>query len=306
MCDFRQNKLISKQKNGAEKRSLHSFPVRRGATRPTLDHALERLSSMQNDMQREFFSRVAPESQFYHLFDYLPGISFFVKDRDFRLIAANRSFLERLGAKDEQSILGKNDFELFPTRLAEAFRVDDQEVIKTGAPKLRIVELFINPQGMPDWYMTNKLPVFDSTGQVMGVMGTVEDYHEVQESQEPFEVISKAVRFIRENYRSQIQVKELAKTCGISERQLHRKFLAAFNASPLQFVLKTRLHSAFDELTHTKKPISEIALDHGFYDQSSFTQHFKRQFGVTPLRQRKRHQANGGRAPAPQPTTENT
>lgn len=241
-----------------------------------------------NEEQNRFFNQLAPESQFYHIFDFLPGISFFAKDREFRLMAANRSFLDRLAVEDEKAIIGKNDFELFPSRLAEAFRKDDQEVMKTGTPKLRIVELFITPQGLPDWYVTNKMPLFDREGQVIGIMGTVEDYHEVQERQEPYEVISRAVKYIRENYRNQIQVKELAKTCRISERQLHRKFLAAFNASPLQFVLKTRLHSAFDELIHTHKPINEIAVDHGFYDQSSFTQHFKKQFGITPLKQRKK------------------
>lgn len=35
------------------------------------------------------------------LFDHLPGVSFFAKNKDFELIFANHSFLERLGFQDE-------------------------------------------------------------------------------------------------------------------------------------------------------------------------------------------------------------
>ncbi len=68
------------------------------------------------------------------------------------------------------------DFELLPRSLAEKFREDDLRILRTGVPMLEIVELFISRQGIPAWFLTNKLPVRDRTGEVIGVMGTIQDY----------------------------------------------------------------------------------------------------------------------------------
>ena len=68
-------------------------------------------------------------------------------------------------------VIGREDFELFPPRLAESFRLDDEEVFRTGQPKRNIVELFFNEQGVPDWYITHKIPLRDDCGKVIGLMG---------------------------------------------------------------------------------------------------------------------------------------
>jgi PAS domain-containing protein len=109
-----------------------------------------------------FLRGVGTDTPFYRLFDHLPEVSFFAKDRHFRLMCASQRFLERFGFSDEVEVIGKDDFELFPERLAENFRRDDEEVMRRGEPKLNIVELFFNDQGIPDWFITNKLPLRDA------------------------------------------------------------------------------------------------------------------------------------------------
>ena len=47
------------------------------------------------------------------------------------------------------------------------------------------------------------------------------------------------------------------------------------------------VESACDDLLTTKKKLTQIANDNGFYDQSSFTQHFRKQMKITPLKYRK-------------------
>ena len=64
------------------------------------------------------------------LFDDLPGVSFFVKDRDHRLVMVNNGFLPRLGLS-QQELFGKTDFDIFPARLAEHFRREDREIFET-------------------------------------------------------------------------------------------------------------------------------------------------------------------------------
>jgi len=55
-----------------------------------------------------------------------------------------------------------------------------------------------------------------------------------------------------------------------------------------EFVLRARVQAAAELLRSTGRPIAEIALDCGFYDQSAFTRQFRKRTGVTPERWRRR------------------
>ena len=79
--------------------------------------------------------------QFRHLFDHLPGTLFFAKDLKFRLIAGNPAFVKRCGFSEEEQIIGLSDSAIFPPRMVEKFRQDDERVMSTGKPLLSIIEL---------------------------------------------------------------------------------------------------------------------------------------------------------------------
>src|SRR6187455_91976 len=96
----------------------------------------------------KFLRRLSPDTPFYQLFDMIPDVSFFAKDHEFRFICASQRFLERFRLRRETDVVGRNDFDLFPSRLAENFRRDDEEVLSSGAPKRNIVELFFTEQGV--------------------------------------------------------------------------------------------------------------------------------------------------------------
>lgn len=231
-----------------------------------------------------FLRSIAADSQFYALLDHLPGVTFFAKDLDCRFVCANRQFYERFGFASEEQILGKDDFDLFPPRLAENFRHDDHEVFHTAKPKLNIVELFFNQQGIPDWFITNKLPVFDSARKVIGVMGITQSYEGKKQILQPYLQIDRAVGYIREHFRKRISVEDLAALVHLSPRQLHRKFVETFGSSPQAFIMKLRIQAACEALQKEGSTISDVASELGFCDQSSFTQHFQKHVGLTPLK----------------------
>ncbi len=239
-------------------------------------------------LKSEFLSRISPSSHFEVLFDHLPGVSFFAKNREFQIVSANRAFWERLNATCEADVIGKNDFEIFPEQLARKFRSDDQQVMATGKPKLKIVELFFNRQGLPDWYFTNKFPVFGRDGSVIGVMGTVQSYTGRKTAFVPHQQIDRAVTYLREHFHEAVNLTDLAKRTGMSVRQFNRRFREVFGTNPRTFLIKTRVQAACEMLRSTDKPIAEIALDFGFCDQSAFTQHFRKHMGITPATYRKR------------------
>lgn len=246
--------------------------------------------SPSSSIERErFLRRIGSDTPFYRLFDHMPDISFFAKDRQFRLMAASQHFIERFGFRQEVQVVGKTDFDLFPSRLAENFRRDDAEVMTTGQSKLNIVELFFTGQGIPDWFVTNKLPLRDQRGRVIGLMGTVQSYEGRRQVLQPYLQIDRAVSYIQENFRRGVSVKELASVLHVSLRQLHRRFIEAFGTSPQAFIIKLRIQAACEALQQEGSQIHEVATNLGFCDQSAFTQLFQKHVGLTPLKYLKRY-----------------
>lgn len=235
-------------------------------------------------LRERFIRRVSADSPFYRLFDYLPDLAFFAKDSGYRFMCASRRFMDRFAIAEEAGIVGKNDFDLFPARLAENFRRDDEEVLASGQPKLHIVELFFNDQGIPDWFVTNKLPLFDTRGRVIGIMGTVQSFEGKKQVLQPYLQIDRALAYIRDHFRTGVSITELARIVHLSPRQLHRKFVETFGASPQAFIMKLRIQAACEALQKEGAQITEVARVLGFCDQSAFTHHFHRHIGLTPLK----------------------
>ena len=89
------------------------------------------------------------------------------------------------------------------------------------------------------------------------------------------------------DYREKISIQFLADSCELSLRQFERKFKQYFNLNPQQFIIKMRINDACALLRERSQSIGEIAIDLGFYDQSSFTRQFKKAMGLNPLQYQK-------------------
>jgi AraC-like DNA-binding protein len=120
-------------------------------------------------------------------------------------------------------------------------------------------------------------------------MGTVQSYDRKKSILQPYFQIDRAVEYIKLHFRERISIKELASMVDLSVRQFDRKFKDTFNSSPQAFIMKIRILAACDLLRDHGDAIGEIALDLGFYDQSSFTLQFRKHMGVTPLKYRKQY-----------------
>ena len=239
-------------------------------------------------IRERFLASVHPDKGFRQLLNFLPGVLFFAKDRDGRLLEANLALLRLYGYQDSDTFWGVTDFDLLPRSLAEKFRKDDLMVMETGEPMLEIIEIFINPQGLPGWFLTNKLPIFSHRNEIIGVMGTIQNFEEVRPDLLPPDMdISPALRRVGSHFNRELSVVALAELCGLSVRQFERKFQQHLKTTPKQFIIKTRVYAACDLLRRTHQPIAEIATDLGFYDQAAFSRQFKKHLGLTPLQYRK-------------------
>ena len=230
----------------------------------------------------EWVREIAPESLFHSLFDELPGLHFFAKNRRGEVMFASRSIRTLYGLSDDAEIVGLTDFDLNPDRMAEAYVKDDAQIHATGKPIIGRIELWWNSQGMPDWYVVTKVPIWSRRGRVIGVMGVSQHYEGRARSEAPWHEIASAVKLIREGFREPLSIEQLAHVAKLSKRQLERKFRAVFAVTPQEFLIKTRVLAACRTLRETDAPLAAIATDCGFYDQSSFTEHFRRRVGLTP------------------------
>ncbi len=82
-------------------------------------------------------------------------------------------------------------------------------------------------------------------------------------------------------------VGELAAQAGVHPDHLARSFREHFGCLIGDFVRERRVEWAMEQIRRTENPLSRIALEAGFSDQSHFTRVFKAQVGTTPGRYRR-------------------
>jgi len=242
--------------------------------------------------QKSFIEKIQASTSFLLMLEALEGISFFVKDISFRLIFANPYFFRRLGLRSEVELIGKDDFELFPEPLARKFRKDDETIIQSGQPLTGLIELFLNQQGIPAWYQTNKFPVLDLNGQVLGIMGTVQRYEKTSLSVSLDSKVEILAKELRKEGNNPASIPQLAKKIGLSHRQLNRRFKEATGLSPQQFQIRVKIEKACKLLRDTEKALVEIGLELGFCDQSAFTAQFRKRMSMTPRQYRTQYGRN--------------
>jgi AraC-like DNA-binding protein len=65
-----------------------------------------------------------------------------------------------------------------------------------------------------------------------------------------------------------------------------------FGMGPREYWMKLRIREACHLLRLGTQEISDVAIELGFCDQSTFTVHFRRNVGVTPAHYAKQHHAS--------------
>jgi PAS domain S-box-containing protein len=113
------------------------------------------------------------------LFDLMPAM-ILVKDTNNGILRVNNRVAEAAGRSIEE-IEGRPSAEIYPEAAAQ-FLAEDQQVIRSGAPRLGVVELVHGPKG-PRWIQTDKVPYFDDEGRVIGIIVMARDVTELKEAE---------------------------------------------------------------------------------------------------------------------------
>jgi AraC-like DNA-binding protein len=235
---------------------------------------------------------MAPETgllQLATLFDYLADIIVWVKDRQGVYVWVNRAFLvsyeaNRLPGHPTSSlpqITGRTDYDLSPAFLADQYRLDDEYVL-AGNRIVNRIELVEQTDGPAEWSVTNKIPLLDRMGTVIGTAGMTRQLKPMDHEQAATSGFGPVLTQMRNHYQAPLHNRQLAAVAHMSVRAFERKFHSAFHLTPQQYLRRLRLSMASRALVFTAQSLADIAAHCGFSDQSHFTREFRRHFGRTP------------------------
>ena len=119
-------------------------------------------------------------------------------------------------------------------------------------------------------------------------MGVIQKFSASQGRSFDDQRLAMAVSYLRAHFTEQVHERAITDLAGVTPRQLQRMFRAKLHTSFRQLVVRMRVHRSCDLLRLSDRTLSQIAAECGFYDQSSFSRHFKAQMGITPRQYRKR------------------
>jgi PAS domain S-box-containing protein len=240
--------------------------------------------------RRRFFQRLGNPWDLGLLFDYLPDTYFYAKNLRGQFVMVNRANALLFGAAGPEEMLGKTDYDFSPRDMADQYVAEDRRVMQTRKPVTHQAWLIPDHRGALKWYLSSKIPLFDRNGKVIGIAGAMRDVEKASDLLAPYREMEGVLEHLLTRYEEKMDFRHLARLASLSISQLDRRFKRLFQLTPQQFLLRVRLNAACQLLTSTEEGISQIALRTGFYDQSYFTKHFRRQMGATPTAYRRAYQ----------------
>ncbi len=164
-----------------------------------------------------------------NIIETIPYLVFW-KDRNSNYLGCNEGFARAAGLNTSDDIVGKNDFEL-PWKKGESewFRACDRRVIESGIPELNIEEPQLQAHGRQRFVSTSKVPLRDSSGEIVGVLGIYNDITERKMLEEDLRLAKEAA-----------EVSALAKTDFLSAMSHELRTPLTLILSPVEWLLREK------------------------------------------------------------------
>jgi PAS domain S-box-containing protein len=216
------------------------------------------------------------------LFDHVPETAFFLKDPHGRYLAVNQSLVERCGLQEKKQLLGRHVREVFPAELAALYASQDESVLRTGRPLIDHLELHWYDRRRPGWCLTTKLPMRNSAGEIVGVVGISRDLRAPGDRETIPASLAGTLEYLETHCDDALSPSSLARRAGLPSVRFARIIKRIFRMTPNQLIVQTRLAAAARLLTETDRSVAEIAYICGFYDHSALTRAFRSATNLTP------------------------
>ncbi len=98
------------------------------------------------------------------------------KDRDSVYLGGNKNFAKIAGLNHPTEIAGLTDYDMpWKPEETEFFRDCDRRIMDSNTAEYHIIEPQLQADGTQRWLDTNKIPLHDNNGNVVGILCTLED-----------------------------------------------------------------------------------------------------------------------------------
>lgn len=148
-----------------------------------LQRKISRLEAWKAGQKRGDRDLAHERALLHSLMDNIPDWIFF-KDIESRFIRVNESHARLLGLEDPEKAISKSDFDFFKRQDAQRFYEEEQEILRTKKPVIGRIDKTPTKQGKILWRSETKIPLVDSTGEVIGLVGISRDITDLKRAEE--------------------------------------------------------------------------------------------------------------------------
>ncbi|MCB2127579.1 MAG: GlxA family transcriptional regulator [Rhodobacteraceae bacterium] len=110
--------------------------------------------------------------------------------------------------------------------------------------------------------------------------------------------VAAAIEIFEKNINNPIELTVMTDKIGLSMRQLERQFKLATGKSPSRYYRSLRMRAARQLVLYSRDSITQIAAAVGYDTATTLTRHYRDEFGIAPLEERRevnRFRVNGNR-----------
>ncbi len=189
--------LVGVEMPGLETASLSNLPCTRAHSAPYhFDRKMKKYTNNCNNVEATTTYEMTEFMQI--VLDSIPQYIFW-KNRDCVYLGSNRRWAEMAGLGNPNNVVGITDDDLpWTSEQKDWYATCDRKVMETDTPMLRIKQSQRQANGELSWRETSKFPLHDTQGNVVGLLGTIEDITErkisedlLKQSAEKFQNLAK-------------------------------------------------------------------------------------------------------------------
>jgi PAS domain S-box-containing protein len=108
----------------------------------------------------------------------------YFKDQDSRFRFCSQTLAVITGHASWRDMIGKHDLEVFPPDTAQIYHEEELPIFRDGVPLLHRIDPYYDAAGNTGWVSTNKWPLLDGDGKVVGLFGISRDVTERKQAEE--------------------------------------------------------------------------------------------------------------------------
>jgi AraC-like DNA-binding protein len=240
---------------------------------------MQLLTDLLNELDRPFVGD--------DLFDGVADTVYFLKDREARYVAVNMTLAERTARKRKDDLIGLTAEQAFDGSLGRRIGEQDRAILGGGRALKGELELHLYSNGSEGWCLTWKEPLFGKVGQVVGLVGLSRDVQPANVASHEARTLAAVIKYAHDHLDAPLRLSDLARRANLSPFQFDQRIRAMFGHSAGQYLTRLRIDRACGRLRRSGAPISQIALDCGYGDQTAFTRQFRKVVGLSPAHYRK-------------------